>query len=159
MNVSDSDDGILGLGSSEWRERQTGRLLCNPKAQQRLLAVFGISNQIVERYHLGLTPPAKGREYADALVVPIINRDHSISSHCVYYNIPGVTTWASGIQVRDCWGPRPPRLYCSTLGNGFSTLLVLPTPCDIWALAQLLSKRPPQISDDITAIASSHGAM
>lgn len=142
---------------NEWRDRLTARLLKSNSALNWLQTSFGVTLEIIKQLALGLSPAARGRQYTDALVFPVMNSDGFASTHCLYYNIPGVTSWSPGVQVKDFWGCKPVRLYCSgSIASQKSTLLLVSAPTDVWRAIALLQGCG-GLQKDVVVMASSHG--
>jgi len=144
------------LGNPEWHQRQVARLWRNQKAVEWLTKARKFPESIIKSFGLGLTPPARGRDYTDALVFPRVNPAGQFVAHYFYYDVPGVTAWAPGSKHRKGWGTAPVRWYYSGPAEGKTTLLLVEGFKDLWAIQTLLETAP-DLQQQILVITGTHG--
>ena len=134
----DNGHGHTNPIQSEWHQRQVSSLMRNERAMLWLEEGLRNATGVVERFGIGLTPPAKDRDYQHALAFPRVNEKGLFVYRYLHYNLPGVTSWAPGTLPRDKWGTKPAGLYYSGAVEGKTTLIIVSEPKAVWGSAAFL---------------------
>ena len=133
-----------GVEAGAENELRLRRRLWNDRAALKAVRELGLADGTMRRFRLGMREPylagGSGTVTTRALTFPVPNADGTRTSKWSYLNVEGLTMHAPHPQG---WGAGAPRTCYSGPVTAGSSLLVVPTPLDMWLLWQRVADSLP----------------